>query len=249
MTLWTFGDSFTKHFDYIPDTWVERTRRLMNIELKSYSKPMTTLEYTFYKFNEERNNIKPNDVVIIGITTLRRRWFWPEKPFRGLELNKTEQKASDNYEKYLSHYDEIQKIYLTNFLFNAHYLTKKLNLHTIIIPNFYDFDVTLDTIRNDLPLFHIAKGRIGIVSDYEFKEEIVSMATVEWFMKSDKRMNHFIRSNHIRISDKIMDNIYNKTPLDFTQGMVQGIVDNELLDDPKFREEELFSDAWKRWRD
>ena len=125
-------------------------------------------------------------------------------------------------------------------LYNLHYLTKNLNLHTIVLPNFYDFDTLFNSISGNLPLLHIAKGRLGIVSDHEYKPEIVMNADAEWFMRQDKRLNHFIKSNHFIIADKILDNIRNKTPIDFTKGMITGILDEDVLADPKFREDEIF---------
>jgi hypothetical protein len=246
MTIWVFGDSFSKHFDHLPDTWVERTRQIVGQDIQSFSKAMTTLEYSFYKFNEQRPNIQHNDIVIMSITTLKRRWFWPDRPFRGLDLNKEDKNAQDQYEKYLIHFDEVHKVYVTNFLYNLNYLTKKLDLHTIVLFNFYDFDQTIESIFKDLSSLHIARGRVGIASDQEYKQELVKTITTEWFMKWDKRVNHFIRSNHIRISDKIIENIKNKTPIDFSKGLITSLLDDDLLQDPEFVKNELFSDEWKR---
>lgn len=246
MTIWTFGDSFSKHFPDLPDTWLTRTGRILGQDIVSFSRPMTTLEYSFFKFNEQRANIQPNDIVIMSITTLRRRWFFPDRPFRGLELNDKEKRAYENYEKYLHHFDEIHKVFVANSLYNLHYLTKKLNLHTIVLPNFHDFDPTIEYISKDIPLLNISKGRAGILSDNEFKPEIVGRATAEWFMKVDKRINHFIKTNHLRIADKVVENIKNKTPIDFTTGMVTGILDDEMFNDSIFCEQELFSEELKR---
>ena len=246
MTIWVFGDSFSKHFDYLPDTWVERTRTAVRQDINSFSKAMTTLEYSFYKFNEQRHNIQKNDIVFMSITTLPRRWFWKEKPFRGLDLNETDQEASNYYEKYLLNHDEIQKTYLIDFLYNLHYLTKKLNLHTILLFNFYDFDRTLENLVKEFPLFHIANGRVGIASDYEYKPEIVRSINAEWFMKWDKRINHFIRSNHLIISDKFIENIKHKTPIDFFSGLITGVLDDQVLTDTQFTDYELFTEEMKR---
>ena len=198
MTIWTFGDSFSKHFEHLPDSWVERTSKLLKQDVKSYSKPLSTLEYMFYKFNEERDNIQDNDIVIITVTTLIRRWFFKDYPFRVLDLTEDQINAFQNYMKYLSHFDEMHKTFLINFLYNLNHFTEKKNLHTIILPNFFDFDSLLADLyrNNEIPALHIARGRIGIISDYEFKSDIVAMSGVDWFMKSDIRFNHLIKSNH-----------------------------------------------------
>lgn len=246
MTIWVFGDSFSKHFEYLPDSWVEKTRRILNQDIQSFSKAMTTLEYSFYKFNEQRPNIKSNDIVIMSITTLPRRWFWKDRPFRGLDLDETDLNASNYYEKYLINLDDVHKVYLVNFLYNLHYLTKKLNLHTILLFNFYDFDKTIEPIIRDFPLFHVANGRVGIASDYEYKDDIVKNINTEWFMKWDKRINHFIRSNHLKITEQFVDNIKHKTPINFSQGLITGVLDDNLLQDPKFTDYELFTEEMKR---
>ncbi len=240
MTIWTFGDSFSKHFEHLPESWVERTARTLGTSVISYSKPLSTLEYTFYKFDQERNNIKENDIVIIGITTLDRRWFFKDIPFRLVDLTPEQSVAIDYYNTYLNHYDEIHKTYVENFLFNVNYFTKKLNVHTIVFPNFFDFDPVIQKIHHDLSHLHIVRGRIGIVSDNEFKPEIVSMAGPEWFMKSDIRLNHLIKSNHKILSDKVLDNIKNKTMIDITKDMVTGLLDDNMLTNPEFFKDELF---------
>lgn len=247
--IWTFGDSFSKHFDHLPDTWVERTRRLLNEEVISYSKPFTTLEYNFHMFNKEKENFKPNDIVLMSITTLTRRWFSKERPFRILKLSKEEAQSLNYYNRYLNNIDEIHKTYFINFMYNINYVSKKKQIHTIILLNFFDFDSIIDKISSDLSYLNIAKGRIGIISDNEYKPHIVNMSGVDWFMKMDTRFNHLIKSNHIRISDKIIDNIQNKNPIDLTQGLVQGILDDNLINDPEFIKEELFNREFKKNRD
>lgn len=245
MTIWTFGDSFSKHFEHLPDSWVERTAKILHQDVKSFSKPLSTLEYTFFKFNEERNNIKKNDIVIITITTLVRRWFLKDQPFRVLDLTKEQIESFENYMKYLRHFDEMHKIFLINFLYNVNDLSKKKNLHTIILPNFYDFDDIFMKITPELSNLHIARGRIGIISDQEFRPEIVAMSGIDWFMKSDIRYNHLMKTNHRILSDKIVDNIKNKTTIDLTKDIIQGVLDNRLLTDPIVFKNELFDGAIK----
>lgn len=245
MTIWTFGDSFSKHFEHLPDSWVERTARILEQDVKSFSKPLSTLEYTFFKFNEERNNIQDNDILIITITTLIRRWFLKDQPFRVLDLTQEQVEAFEYYMKYLRHFDEMHKIFLINFLYNVNDLSRKKNLHTIILPNFYDFDEIFMKLSPELTHLHIARGRIGIISDHEFKPEIVSMSGVDWFMKSDIRFNHLMKSNHKILSDKVIDNIRNHTVIDITKDIIQGVLDNRLLTDPIVFKDELFEGAIK----
>ena len=246
MTMWVFGDSFSRHFKYHPDTWVERTANALDQEVKSFSRPVIPLEHIFFKFNEERNNIKANDIVIYTLTNIDRRWFFRDKIFKVFyEYDKDEQQALNYYQRFLSNFEDMHKVYLANFLYNLHDLTKKLNLHTLVIANFNHYDRFLEDISKDLPAFHFPLGTLGIASNNEWKPEIFRNADVEWFMKQDRRLNHFTRSNHIIISDKVIDNIKNKKFIDFTQGMKTGFLDDDMLEDPEFREYELFKDEWK----
>lgn len=245
MTMWVFGDSFSRHFKYQPDTWVERTSKILGQEVRAFSRPVVPLEHIFYKFNEKRNEINHNDIVIYTLTNLDRRWFWRDQLFKVYyEWSEDETKAINYYQRFLSNFNDSHKIYLVNFLHNLNAMTKKLNLHTIVMANFSDYDRLMAGISEDFPLFHFSKGPLSIAADLEWKKEIFRNASVEWFMRQDKRLNHFTKSNHTLISDKVVDNIKNKIPIDFTQGLKIDFLDDDMLEDPEFRKNELFNDEW-----
>lgn len=237
MTIWIFGDSFSRHFKSLPDTWVERVSIGTNQEIRSFARPTIPLENTFYKFNNNRNNIEKNDIVIFTITNIHWRWFDKEQPSN---VSEHKDNAYENYEKYLFYYRELHKVYLTNFLFNLQDLTKKLNLHTIIIENFFHYTDVLNELKSQLPLLHFAKGIFSEASDREWKTELIMVAANEATIKWDGRLNHFTRSNHIHIADKIINNIKNKIPIDFTQGLITNYLDHDIFNDVNFREYELF---------
>ena len=243
MAIWVFGDSFLKHFPTHPDSWVELTSKQLNQEVTSYAKNLSTVEYTFFKFNEMKHQIKENDILIISLTLLLRRWFFIERPFiiDGVRyVNDQEQEAIYYYDRFLKYNTELHQVYAQNFLYNVHNLTEKLNLHTIIFPNFFDFDNLIKKIEPELPLLNFVVGRLGIISDYEFDNKIVETSGVEWFMKRDIRLNHLIKSNHKILSEKVIDNIKNKTKINLTKDMVQGVLDNRMLTDPEVFKNELF---------
>lgn len=246
MTIWTFGDSFSRHFKYLPDTWVERTASILEQKVNSFSRPVTPIEHMFTVFNRERHRIENNDIVIITLTNIDRRWFFKEYPlkishfFEGNDLH-----VYNYYKRFLENLD-IQKTYLTNFLYNVNALSKKMNLHTIVIGNFGEYERYLSSVSKDLNYINVAQGVFSFASDREWKREVIKDVSVEWFMKWDKRLNHFSRTNHILIADKIIDNIKNKTIIDLNSGLATEFLTEEILEDPEFRDYELFKDEWKR---
>lgn len=246
MTMWVFGDSFSRHFKYLPDTWVEKTATLLEQDVVSHSRPVYPLELIFTRFNEERSNIKHNDIVIVTLTNLDRRWWWRDQVFKThLEYTEDETEAVTQYKNHLLNFEELHRVYLNNFLHNLHNFTKKLNLHTIVIANFNHYDDDLPKMQKDFPLFNFGKGTLCIASNLEWKMEILKNANMEFYERQDRRLNHFCRRNHQIISNKIIDNIKNKTPIDFTQGMNTDFLTEELLEDLEFRDYELFKDEWK----
>lgn len=246
MTMWVFGDSFSRHFKYLPDTWVEKTAQILRQDVVSHSRPVYPLELIFHKFNEERNKIKENDIIIHTLTNIDRRWWFPTQVFKTyMDYNEEETEAENYYKAYLKNFEEIHFVYLTNFLFNLNDFTRRNNTHTIVIANFNDYDEFLPKIQKDLPAIHFGKGSMCLASNYEWKKEIVKYATMEFYVRQDKRLNHFCRRNHHIICDKIVDNIRKKIPIDFTQGMETDFLTEELLEEPDFREYELYKDEWK----
>jgi len=248
MTLWVFGDSFSRYFKSQPDTWVARTASVLGHNVKAYSRPVEPMEHLFYKFNENRNNFKEGDVIIFTLTNLDRRWFWRDQIFKVYyEYSEEETSSVEQYQKYLNHFDELHLVYLTNFLYNLHTITKKLGIHTIVIANFMDYDRYFEGIHKKFPLFYFGQGTMGEASGKEWKRDLLSEinANMVWLERKDKRLNHFTRSNHILISDKIIDNVKNKTPINFREGLKFDFLDYELEEDPEFCKIELFNDEWK----
>jgi hypothetical protein len=246
MTIWTFGDSFSRHFKFLPDTWVQHVAANLNQSVKSYSRPVTSIEYAFHSFNRERPNIQPNDIIIVTLTNIDRRWFFKDVPLRtALDLKDKDLRAYQLYSKYLTNFD-VQKTYLTNFLYNLNSFSKSKTLHTIVIGNFLEYEKYLDSISKGLLHINVAKGPLSFVSDREWRREIIEHAPIEWFMKFDRRLNHISRTNHILLANKILDNIKNKTVIDLNTGLATNFLTEELFDDPDYRKVELFDDEWKR---
>lgn len=247
MTIWTFGDSFsrhfkqTKHFPSLSESWIEKLSCLTNHEIVSNSDPLLTLEHAFYNFNNLRSNFKEKDIIIVTITNIDRRWFFKKYPLKTLFLSEDEQFAVEKYTKYFDNLLDIQTIYLTNFLYNLDNLTKKLNLHSIVIPSFYDGEIVINDIKHNFNSINFSNISLGTVSYREFKNGFM----LEDYGK-DIRVNHLCKDNHLILCNKIINNINNKTPLDFNSDFKQDFLDDELLKNSKFKKNQLFNEIMVR---
>lgn len=247
MTLWVFGDSYSRYFKSQSDTWVNRTGNILETDVMAYSRPLEPMEHIFYKFNQNRNRIQQNDIIIFTITQQIRRWFWKDQIFKVYyEYTEEETLAVNNFDSYLNHFHDVHFTFLTNFMFNLHYITSKLNLHTIILASLRDQELFFQNIDKKFPLFHFAQGTISEVSDYEWESNILidRLNNSEYREKKDKRLNHLCRVNHIIMSDKIIDNIKNKNVINLRKDFKTNFINYELENDVNFRQTELFNDEW-----
>jgi len=238
--IWTFGDSFAKHFkeskyfNHLDQSYVEQVSRALDQSVKSFAKPLLTLEHTYENFNKLRNELSKKDIVIVALTNVDRRYFWKNQPLKTLYLNDNEQDAVNYYREYLSNQLELQATFLENFLYNLNALTKKLELHTIVMPSFNDSNVILKTFNN-FDYLHISNCSLAEVSFKEFKPG--HMITD---MMDDLRVNHLCRNNHTILAKKIINNITNKDPLDLTFGFESDFLTNQMLKDPEFTKDQMF---------
>lgn len=240
--LWVFGDSYADVLSikyvlgnkYEDISWNYRLASVLNLNIKNLGCSGTSLEYVYFKFDEVKDQICENDVVILVLTNLDRRWIVRDKPnVPPWQLDSSELRVF----KYLLDFPELYKIYLQNFLINVAYLTKKLNLHTILIPCFDNTAEVLHEMDCELP-FHIANGTLLSVSEAEFINPEDHKT-----LKLEPRLNHIINSNHGILANKIVDNINRKIPIDLTTDFINGVIDSKLnIDNDVFRDREFYLD-------
>lgn len=254
MTLWVFGDSFAEHFPGLKDQWMERVASEFKTNVSSFGLAASSLEYTYHKFNSNRHNIKPDDIIIVTLTSYSRRWFFKYYPGDLVKIynqgsfddyketaksptgNIKEQEALQAYSESLVH-NELQETYLLNFLYNLDYLTKKLNLKTIVMINLYDINQLMKDKRDLFSNLYFPDNMMLDIFLGEFTKDYMidfTEATI------DLRINHMVRSNHIVLADKIIDHIKNNKNIDLAQGFTRNIVSNKSLNDSKFINDELF---------
>jgi hypothetical protein len=254
MTVWVFGDSFAEHYPGLKEQWMQRVTNELKTDIVSFGLSASSVEYTYQKFNLIRNKIKENDVVIVALTSYQRRWFFKYYPGDLVKIynpggfddykeylkapsgNPKEEEALIAYADNLNH-KELQEIYLLNFLYNLDYITKKLNLHTIVLINLYDINQLMKDKKDLFSKIHFSENMMLDIYLKEFtKEHIINNALATM----DPRVNHMIKSNHIILANKILDNIKNNTPIDLGAGFVENVINEKTLEHQQFINDELF---------
>lgn len=244
-TVWTFGDSFIAGYNvkHANKLWTAQVADKIHYRLELRGMVGSSLSYMYEQFNNIRDNVKNNDVVIIAPTELSRKWLVRERPddgpiFNAAQLGTTkQQKAVMNYIMNLQNL-EIEKNYLINFLYGLHYLTEQKKLHTIVLTTFKE---TAEVINNEnLPLFHISDG---LLCDNVQREEFEPKVYENWmrFHFVDCRPNHLCRSNHEVMAKKILDNIQNNEIINLNTGFHKEIIQHNTK---HFCDYELFGNKW-----
>lgn len=249
MAVWVFGDSFAQLlFDILRspyDQWGYIIAKDLGTEIKHFGRGGTSLDYTYHTYNEHTNNIKSGDVVIVTLTELDRRWFWNDKPELGcVHSIKIEDPSIANayklYELYLNN-KELPKVYLKLFLSELNMMSLYKGVHVIILPCFYDVNEYVNKIKEEYTNLHIANEMMLTVSMNEFKESLRNSPDIEKYFTRDARVTHLIKSNHSILASKLLDNIKNKTPIDFTKGFIEGALDLDIIQNIEYNKHELFN--------
>ncbi len=256
MTVWVFGASYAEYYEGLHDQWMQRVAAGLGTDLQVYSVAGASSEYTYYNFNSVRQNIKEKDVVIIPLTTTTRRWFFKDyphhsaQPVPGTDFKDPKviydptgypeiDEALQMYEEHLNHLD-VFNTYLLDFLYNVNYLTKQKNLHTIILESYWDTEYFLKDKKTEFPYLHFSIEKLLSVSLDEYSKEYLIQDN---FSTNDKKVNHLLRTNHIILADKILDNIKYNKPIDLSRGFAKHLVKIGSFTDPEFVEKEMFNRA------
>lgn len=245
MTIWVFGDSVSLNIND-PNQWMNAVGQNLNAPVRSFGLCGSSLEFTYTTFNHARTHITNNDVVIINITEINRRWFFKNFPAHNSDTSPTnndkETKAIETYRTYAN--KDIQYDYLLNFLCNVNYLTKKLDIKTVVLVNLlseYDFIIKNQNLLKNLT---IATGIIADISINEYEKDFLyNVIQKGTFGHLDMRLNHLIKSNHLILAGKIIDNIKHQITINLKTGFNEGIITKNKLEDPEFIKQELF-DNW-----
>lgn len=244
MTIWAFGDSYANQYKQYPDTWLNILASKLNTKIKGYGKPFSTANYCLKKFNQIRDQIQKNDIVIISLSSLNPVEYGSYS-FGDLHLSietfkSNKREAHTYHEEYLQHLNEIRNNYVVNFLYNVNYLSKKLNLHTIILVTYDDIDNIIQPIKDEFPYLKFPEGTLHKVSRNEWTKEILATKDLRWIVTHDVRVNHLLKSNHTILANKLLDNIKRNIPLNLKTDFKENVFDETSINDLIFIEEELF---------
>lgn len=58
MTIWVFGDSFTELYPDLKLQYTQIVAKEFNTNVMGFGLSASSIEYTYHKFNSNRNNIK-----------------------------------------------------------------------------------------------------------------------------------------------------------------------------------------------
>lgn len=240
-TVWIFGDSFADSNVYTL-AWTHQVANNLNYDLKVLALGGTSLDYTYTKFNEYKEQINPGDVVVLALTDLSRYWFLKNEPNRTywmiMERDPDMNKAIEQYLRYLENYN-LKETYLENFLYNLHYFTKKQDIHTVILPSFNHIAQTLANFKVKVPSLNIASNSLLNVSLNEFEQGTIDPTDLIRNIV-EFRSCHMMYSNHLILADKILDNIKKQTPIDLSQGFVSYALNTRTLNNDEFIDKEFF---------
>lgn len=249
MTVWVFGDSFAHlYIDILRSPysqWGYIIAKELGTEIKHFGRGGASLDYAYHTYNENTNNIKSGDVVIITLTELNRRWFWKDNPELGcvhsIKIDDGwKAHAYKLYELYLNN-KELPKVYLKLFLSELNMMSVHKGVHVILLPCFYEVNEYVNKIKEEYANLHIANETMLTVSMNEFKVSMKNHPDIQQFLIKDARVTHLIKSNHAILANKLLDNIKNKTPIDLTKGFIQDTLDLDIMKDIEYSERELFN--------
>lgn len=241
-TLWTFGDSYAECYtqDHNNEQYLNHIAKTLNYKHESHGLSGTSISYSRYHFNNVRNDIDDNDMVIIVLTNLFRHWFVKDKPTEaGLlrSLYKEEKKAIKQYMTYL--YNDLEHITTVyDFLYNVEYLTMQKQLKTLIIYAFHDIEHIVKNKEHDFEHLKFANGTLEDIQRNEFKAGIYKEWVNTPYEKiGDPRLNHMLKRNHYILTDKIIKHFQQGTTIDLTVGFDADIIDHNCRGDQAFENE------------
>ena len=252
MTLYVFGDSFASietdpttsvnaREQLIAKAWSVLLSKKLGVELKNFGISGSSLEYTYYKFNQLRADLKEDDVVVIVLTDLLRKWIIPDRPVTSsLAAVESHGDLNSNWIKCAQWYFanvlnvEVEETHLHNFLYAVHVTTPHLKVKPLFICAFDDesrgrWGININTV-NRSQINNFATGSLWEVSSYEIEHADAKIA-VKTNLRKEFRQNHLSDIQHPILADKILNYIHNGTVVDLTTGFVKNIYNKQDLID------------------
>jgi len=247
-------DEFKKVEDnYRP--WMHQVADKLDMELVNRSAVGISQDWTMDNIHHVMNEISPDDQVLILLTHPARFWFFHDKPtMTNANIANIDQEVDSNRLEAVKHYlQTIQRPPLDLLMQSermgwlsatAHRLKWKpiqivYGFPPVMYPqqsadNFYGPYMEYEKFEN----LKCSKGNLlDDVESLEVKEGIDEFELWEGY---DTRYNHLIKSNHVILSNLIVEAIKNKECVDLkSANWVKRVIDFDLFDNVKFCEKEM----------
>jgi hypothetical protein len=232
-TLWVFGDSFAaKSPDAGHSFWWGMVAQHFGMEARNAAFGATGIEYAIKNYHNSLINFKKNDIIIIALSELSRRWIMKNYPgYSAAGLLKytfvVNEIADDELPGILRILEDPNKELIMAeteiFLDAVEAHQKRIGLTVLVMPCFGD---TMERCNLSRDTFIKTKGHLSNIAI----SELYDNNSVMWLKKNkDTRSNHIWDDNHTILAKKIIDSIENGAILDLTTGFKEDFVTKKML--------------------
>ena len=221
--LYVFGDSYVKS-DSRPDwSYLSLVQKELDTPEQNFGLVGSSLDYTFARFEEQRNNFVEGDIILITLTVQEKVTFFPDRPtlshsvmsrhfFGTVDHTNEEKQAMQAYFKHL-HNPEIVGINVINFLHSVNDITQKKKLHTVVLNSIaHNFDSLV--VQERFPAIHLAKGCLADPTKAEISDQDLFNFFEFQMYTNDPRPFHYSKENHRILADSIISSIKHNTAID-----------------------------------
>jgi hypothetical protein len=215
---YSIGSSFKhpKLWDYTKN-WIDIVAKELKVKnVENHSQFGVSNEFIFKKVIENSITWKDGDFVLIQLTSVVRKWFFPDDPALSNITNMRTGVYTDGQEKAIKNYithlqnSQLDDIIYTAYVYSLLYVkATKPNINILVIPGFSDFP-----------------GVNGNLTDNVCDAEFDCVDTLHKFYGKhhwDPRLNHMTYENHKVLANKVVDYFVNQTELDLTSGFSKSI--------------------------
>jgi hypothetical protein len=233
--LWIFGDSFAaKYPDAGRSFWWEMVAQHFGMEVRNAALGATGIEYAIKNYHNSLPNFKKNDIIIIALSELKRRWILKNYPFStsAARLLKVDTRVIKEDElpgilRLLEEPNEELILAETEIFLDAvEAHQKRIGLTVLALSCFKD---TMERCNISRDTFIKSTGTLSTISGSELEKNVG-----KWLKKNtDTRSNHMWYDNHLILAKKIIDSIENGTIVDLTTGFKEHFVTEKMLLDIK----------------
>ena len=235
--LWVFADSYGDsdlaiRFCSYP-SYIDIISERLNLEVYNHSLVGCSNEYIMNEFFNNLENINKDDIVIVVLTEISRKWFHENLPdvthinqlMRAIDNNWFDIDkilTSSDVEFYCRMLVENNESFCVNNSLNYLQMMidtlstyqKDIEFTCVVVPAF----IQPKTIRDNVT--HGLNETLLSISNNEFVDSVFSENYLEF------RRNHLTEENHVILADKIIEAIENNTHINLGDGFISNNVKN-----------------------